>query len=61
MLIAFRFRERFILWVAIESTDFAPCLKTYVRLKFRFKSFLKLINSLPRLFLFLLCAFYSII
>ena len=32
----------------IESTDFPPCSKTHVRLKFRFKSFLKLINGLPR-------------
>ena len=48
MLIAFRFWERFILWVAIEFTDFSPCSKTYVRLKFRFESFLTLINSLPR-------------
>ena len=41
MLIAFRFWERFILWVAI-------CSKIYVSLKFRFKSFLTLINSWPR-------------
>ena len=33
MLIAFRFWERFILWVAIEFTDFSFCSKIYVRLK----------------------------
>ena len=42
---ALRFWVVFISWVGIESTDFPPCSKTYVPLKFRFYSFLASIKS----------------
>ena len=60
MLIAFRFWERFILWVAIEFTDFSFCSKIYVRLKNSDlnHSSHQLIANLDLIPLFFFCAFY---